>query len=54
MRVFKFTQNNPKHPLITLFSSLGMLGDAILWIAVNLLFSHNGLYFQILDSSIGW
>lgn len=53
-KVFKFTQNNPKHPLITIFSKLGMIGDAILWITVNLLFSHNGLYFQILDSSIGW
>lgn len=53
-KVFKFTQNNQNHWLIKLFNQLGKFGDVILWILVNFLFSHNGLYFQILDSTIGW
>ena len=53
-KVFKWIQQNAKHPLMKIYDSLGTLGYVGLWIIVNFLFSHNGLYFQILDSGLGF
>jgi lysophospholipid acyltransferase len=52
-KVFKFIQLHPNHLLVTLFTRLGFIGKALIWILVNFFFSHNGLYFQILDSYLG-
>ena len=53
-KVFKLSQKNSKHLFMALYESMGVAGPVILWIIVNLIFSHNGLYFQILDSYLGF
>lgn len=52
-KVFKFSQN-VKHPIVKAYNSTGIVGYIFLWVVVNFFFSHNGLYFQILDSSLGY
>lgn len=37
-----------------LYKAMGKAGYVMLWVFVNLMFTHNGLYFQILDSSLGF
>ena len=37
-----------------MYKSLGKSGYFLLWFVVNFLFTHNGLYFQILDSFLGF
>lgn len=53
MKVFKFSQNE-KSLLVKFFKKSGIIGQILIWIVVNFLFSHNGLYFQILDSQLGF
>lgn len=53
-KVFKFAKQNGKHMLVKLYESMGIFGYILLWIFVNFIFSHNGLYFQILDSQLGF
>lgn len=33
---------------------MGKIGYVMLWLFVNFMFTHNGLYFQILDSGLGF
>ncbi len=40
--------------LVQLYESMGIVGYILLWIFVNFMFSINGLYFQILDSQLGF
>jgi hypothetical protein len=53
-KVFKWIQFNQKNPIVLIYNKLGLIGDIILWCIVNFLFSQNGLYFQILDSALGF
>lgn len=50
--IFRLCKND-KFFLKVIYTKLGKLGFVLLWIFWNGLFSHNGLYFQILEGSAG-
>jgi hypothetical protein len=52
--VFKFTQKKPNHPILKLYRKTKFFGLAFMWILVHWTFTHNGLYFQILDSQLSY
>ena len=52
-KVFKWVQQNEKNQIVVVYNKLGIIGNIIVWLIVNILFSQNGLYFQILDSGLG-
>ncbi len=49
--IFKYS-HNPNNILMKLYKKSGPLGYYILWIICNWVFTHNGLYFQILSSNL--
>lgn len=53
-KVFKFVQQSANHPIVKAYNSSGIIGKLLLWLVVNILFTTNGLYFQILDSHLGF
>ena len=52
-KVFKWVQQNQKNQIVVVYNKLGKIGNIIVWLIVDILFSQNGLYFQILDSDLG-
>lgn len=50
--IFKISKD-PENPYVKAYKSLKIVGRVLLWIAANLLFTVNGVYFQVLSLSHG-
>ena len=50
--IFKLTKN-PENKYVKIYRRTPILGEIVLWVGANVLFSTNGLYFQVLSFSQG-